>query len=150
ETEYSIDKRYLRKDGTIIWTTINSAPIRNESGQIVSLITVIQGISDRMASAEDLQHSLSLLHAALESTADGILVVDISGRIARYNQVFLRLWHIPDQVIAHKDDEMTLKYVLDQIKHPRQFLEKVRELYASPEAESYDVVQLKDGRVFER
>lgn len=97
-----------------------------------------------------LGESLSLLEATLQSTADGILVVDGEGRIVSANDEFARMWRIPREVMKTGDDDVVLRYVLDQLADPEAFLAKVRELYEDPEAESYDVLEFRDGRVFER
>ena len=104
----------------------------------------------RRPAKDQLETSLSILRAILESTADGLLVVDGRGRIVDYNRKFVELWRLPDEVIATGDDELALAAVLDQLKAPQAFLDKVHALYGEPEAESFDVLQFKDGRIFER
>jgi two-component system cell cycle sensor histidine kinase/response regulator CckA len=101
-------------------------------------------------SEQSLKLSLSLLKAAFESTADGILVVNENSVIVDYNDRFVNLWRIPEAVLASHDDQKTLAFVLDQLKDPEHFIAKVRELYATPEATSYDLLEFKDGRIFER
>jgi PAS domain S-box-containing protein len=92
----------------------------------------------------------SLLAAALESTADGILVVDLEGRVVSTNRRFVEMWGIPDEVMATGDDELALSFVLDKLVDPDGFLAKVRDLYADPDAESFDEVVFANGRVVER
>jgi diguanylate cyclase (GGDEF)-like protein/PAS domain S-box-containing protein len=96
-----------------------------------------------------LRGSEELLKSTIESTADGILVVDSNGRVAFANRRFAEMWDIPDDLIAARDDAALIEFVLSQIVDPEQWLAKVRELYAS-EAESLDSIAFIDGREFER
>ncbi|MGO9911530.1 MAG: diguanylate cyclase domain-containing protein [Acidimicrobiales bacterium] len=98
----------------------------------------------------ELRKTLSLLTATLNSTADGILVVDDSGAITSFNQRFVEMWHLPDSIIDTLDSATGLAYVTDQLVRPDEFLAKVGEVYAHPEAESHDILEFKDNRVFER
>jgi diguanylate cyclase (GGDEF)-like protein/PAS domain S-box-containing protein len=107
-------------------------------------------LAARERSERQLEVSLSLLEATLESTADGILVVDESGAIVGVNGKFQEMWRIPDEVVARRNDEEALAHASGQLADPDQFMRKVRQLYDRPEAESYDVLHFKDGRVFER
>jgi PAS domain S-box-containing protein len=92
----------------------------------------------------------SLLLATLEATADGILVVDRAGKIVRFNKRFASMWRLPEAVLESRDDERAITHVVRQLKNPEAFLSKVRELYADPHAESFDLLHFLDGRMFER
>jgi signal transduction histidine kinase len=99
---------------------------------------------------DELKEAFSLLEATLESTADGILVVNADGKITRLNQQFVRMWRIPPEIVRSGDDSRALELVVDQLKEPEEFVRKVRELYADPSALSFDILLFKDGRTFER
>jgi two-component system sensor histidine kinase/response regulator len=90
------------------------------------------------------------LRASLESTADGILVVNSEGAIVTYNQKFVEMWSVPESLLRSNSDEAVLQFVAQQLKDPDTFLNKVRELYKDHEAKSEDVLEFKDDRVFER
>lgn len=97
-----------------------------------------------------LRQSLSMLQATLDSTADGILVVDLEGRIQAFNRKFAEMWRLPEPLFQSGFDEPLIAFVLDQVRDPESFLARIREVYSDPEIECRDVLEFKDGRVFER
>src|SRR5258708_585938 len=100
--------------------------------------------------APDLEQTMSLLAATLDSTADGILVVNSDGRVTTCNRTFAELWRIPAALLATGDDERLIDHVADQVADPDGFRRKIRDLYAHPEVVTKDELAFKDGRVFER
>ena len=94
--------------------------------------------------------TVSILQATLESTADGILVVDLDGNVVSQNRRLSEMWRIAPTVIASKNDSELLEQVQEQLANPRQFVDKILELYSTPASDSFDVLAFKDGRMFER
>ncbi|WP_226377719.1 two-component system sensor histidine kinase NtrB [Citrifermentans bremense] len=92
----------------------------------------------------------SLLSATIESTMDGIMAVDANGDVVAYNRRFMEMWGLEDEDLTGGDSNDLLLSLLGEIKDPVLFFEKVSELYWQPESESYDVIELRDGRCFER
>jgi PAS domain S-box-containing protein len=147
------DKEYkiVRKiDGEERWVHGLGELEYDTKDQPVKMVGTISDITERKLAEEKFKSSFSLLEAALESTVDGILVVDHNGEIQKYNNKFLKLWRIPDSIVQELNDAVVLNFVLAQLKHPDQFLEKVKELYKDTMAESIDLLEFKDGRIFER
>jgi PAS domain S-box-containing protein len=107
-------------------------------------------ITARVLAEREVRETLSLLAATLESTADGILVVDISGRITSYNRRFAKLWRLDEAILSTRDDAVIIASILGQLVDPVRFAAKVAQLYESPDAEANDIVEFKDGRIFER
>jgi PAS domain S-box-containing protein len=111
---------------------------------------IYEDVTDRSKAEVEVHRTVSLLRSTLESTADGILVVDRDGKIVTYNEKFVSMWRIPDSIMESGDDNKALAFVLDQLISPEDFLSKVKELYSQPYAESFDTLEFKDGRIFER
>lgn len=146
------DKEYkiLRiKDGEVRWVHgLGELELDNRK-QPVRLKGTISDITEHKRAEEVLSEMEMELTAILESTADGILAVDQNGKIIKTNKRFAELWKIPKTLINLGDDEALLKFVLDQLLNPEQFLNKVHRLYNTSD-EDLDTLIFKDGRVFER
>jgi PAS domain S-box-containing protein len=133
----------------LIWVEGCSSPVREPDGGMLWHGFLLD-ITERKLSEAELQRTVSLLQSTFNSTADGLLVVNLTGGIVSFNERFVSLWRIPLEIIKSRDDGAALAHAVAQLKEPEIFLNKVRELYATPEADSSDMVEFKDGRVFER
>jgi len=147
---YHTEKRYFKNDGSIIWGSTTVSLIRNNSGEVHFFLAMVEDITSRKIAEAELEKSFSLQNATLESTADGILVVDTNGKIIQHNQKFAEMWKIPEEVLKLMKDEAALQFVLDQLKCPDDFIGKVKFLYSDPEAITSDLLEFNDGRFFER
>ncbi|SDH22485.1 EAL domain-containing protein [Propionivibrio dicarboxylicus] len=145
EVEFS----HLNANGERYDTHIRLVPEFDEKQNVVSVLIIGRDITQRKLSEMELQYSMALINAALESTVDGILIVR-DGKIVRWNQRFADLWQVPKHLLEPNDDKPLLAYVTAQMANPEVFLAKVEELYDHPEMTSFDSLHLADGRVFER
>ncbi|MBI3804670.1 MAG: EAL domain-containing protein [Nitrospirae bacterium] len=148
KTEQRIDRIVLRRDGTPRRVDSALSPIR-EHGLIVGAVLTLKDETDRRQAEEALKRTFSLLSATLESTADGILVVDREGKLVRFNQKFIQMWNLPGSFIAPQENEKALAHIVSQLKDPEGFLIDLRKRYAASETEHQGLLELKDGRVFE-
>ena len=149
-SEFNIEKKYVRKDGGEVWGSLSVKLIRHPDGSPNYFIGVVENIDRRKQAEAQMAKSLSLLHATLDSSNDAILVVDLNNTWVLHNQRFIDLWHITDEIIAANDDSAALSYVLDQLEDADTFLNKVQELYATPEASSFDILKFKNKQIIER
>ncbi|HEV8523549.1 MAG TPA: ATP-binding protein [Terriglobales bacterium] len=97
-----------------------------------------------------LAHSFSLLHATLESTADGILATQFASGVNCANTKFRGMWGIPPEMLERGDESELIAFMAPQTRHPEQFIARLNELVANPDDEYFDVIELQDGRTFER
>jgi PAS domain S-box-containing protein len=141
--------RFRHRDGAVRHVAIDAVNQVDTPG-VAGMVLHVRDVTETRRAEAERERSLSLLEATLESTADGILVVDREGRIARFNQKFAAMWGIPAEVLASGDDGKAIEHVLGQLVEPEVFLDRVRRLYAEPEGESFEVLRFRDGRVFER
>jgi PAS domain S-box-containing protein len=94
--------------------------------------------------------SLVLLYAALDATADGILVTDLTGAILHSNWRFAEMWRVAESTLTSRDAMAGISEAKAQLKDPDGFVARIQELLASPENDVQDVLEFADGRVFER
>ena len=143
--------RMKNKNGDYIWILSKSQVVAfDENNNGSRIIGTLRDLTERKKAEDQLKFSLSLLNASLESTADGILVVNCAGQIVRWNQKFVELWNVPVDLLITEIKDPVLAYVVKQMADPPAFLDKVTYLYEHPEKSSEDFLELADGRYFER
>lgn len=118
--------------------------------KITNLSSVKMSLEEEVSTrTEELEKLLALTKSTLESTADGILVVNLKGNVEYFNQQFLDMWNIPPDFIKEHNDEEIINFVVNQVKDPDTFVNKIKELY-NHDQESFDELHFKDGKIFER
>ncbi|EXI66495.1 MAG: Non-motile and phage-resistance protein [Candidatus Accumulibacter adjunctus] len=139
-----------KKNGELYWEALAISPVVDDRGTISHYIGVAPDITESKLAEEALHASFSLLDATLESTTNGILVVDRSGRATRWNRAFLDMCPAARVAAAGTDEAAIVAQALQPIAGSESGMERIAGPHADPAASSFDQIELADGRIFER
>ena len=147
---FVMEKRYLKKNGDIVWTRHSVSATHTDGGAIATLMVVAEDITEsKLAEAQNIWKT-AFFEAQVHSALDGILVVDTEGKTILQNQRLIDLWGIPSAFAPGVDSPQRLELVTSQVKNPEKFTEKVEWLYDHPNAISHDEIELIDGTFLDR
>jgi PAS domain S-box-containing protein len=114
--EYSIEKRYMRKDGAIIWVQINWTVIPEADGHPKHSVANIQDITERKRAEEAMRAKEAQLRAILDHSAAVIFVKDLEGRYLRVNRQYEVLHGITEAELKGKTDyDLYAKEIADAV-----------------------------------
>ena len=101
--------------------------------------------------AQELEKSLSITRATLESTADAILIIDKKGKITDFNHKFLEISEVPPEVIESGEENAGLGYLLGLLKDPQDLINQMQYLMMHPDKDGdMGEVHFKNGKIVER
>src|SRR6185437_6786721 len=85
-------------DGSKLWTTVTTSPVTDEDGSVVSILAVIEDVTERKRAEREREKALKALQASearhgrlVESNIIGIITADLSGEVLEANDAFLRM-----------------------------------------------------------
>ena len=141
--------RIRRRDGSVVWVYGQAVRQEDPSGKPTGFIGTITDVSEITRVQGDLERSVSMLRATMDASNDAILVTDTNGHMQGYNQRLLDLFRISREVLALPPAER-LARLADNVRDPETFLARDRAINALPEEDSHDIIEMLDGRLFER
>jgi PAS domain S-box-containing protein len=142
--------RLRHKGGHYVWIRDRGFFLPDETGQASRQLGLLEDITEKMRTLEELRYRNTLLATQQETSPDGILVVDAGGRILSWNRRFTELWGIPNEIMKLQRDEGALRSVANMVSDPESFRQRIAYLYAHPDCTGRDEINLVDGRVFDR
>jgi len=107
-------------------------------------------ITERKRVESELNWRTAFFETLINTSTDGVIVVDSQGRKILQNRQAVALWKIPEEIANDPDDRRQVHFVMNRTVDSVMFVEKVRYLYAHPEETSQDEIVLKDGTILER
>ena len=98
----------------------------------------------------ELALSLSMMQATLDSTTDSIVVTDMNGNVRNFNEKYAQMMGVTREELKKADvNKLRIKFS-QRFKDPEGFVERVMEIYRTAPAKTFEVLEWKDGTIFER
>src|ERR1043165_889952 len=85
--EYVVEKRMLAKSGNLIWVKANMSAVKSETGDLESVMIIVQDISERKKTEEQLRKTNANLRFVLDNSDTGFILLDTQLRIVTINQL---------------------------------------------------------------
>ncbi|MBD2059576.1 PAS domain S-box protein [Oculatella sp. FACHB-28] len=139
--------RNYTKSGEVVHCEWYNSALLDEDGKLISILSLVLDVTEQKQLEKARQRSLSLLETTLESTADGILVLDPVGKIMHINCQFIEQWGVPEAVIAAQDGKALVQFQQKQLKKPDALTLGAEAGHS--DKEGYELLEFKDGRVLE-
>jgi len=123
--------------------------VKERTHELSEINEILQEEIQQRTRAEKVNvETLSILDAIIESSKDGILVIDAAGSITKWNNQFITIWNIPESIEVQEKISL-FDYISGYVKNPEPFINKLQGVYTSLSMEDADVIELNDGRIFE-
>ncbi|MBC7484130.1 MAG: EAL domain-containing protein [Rhizobacter sp.] len=136
-------------DGAVVPVLRRVSRVEGEDGTAMYVVA-LHDRSEQVRTQRALESAAADLRATLESTQDGILVTDLSGRIRNVNRRFAHLWGVPEELLARHDDDAVLEWMRRSVADPGGYMRRLAVIDDATMLQTTDTLTLHSGKVFER
>ncbi len=113
-------------------------------------LVVVHDRSAAQREADEREQLLSELQATLESTADGILVTDLAGRIRAFNRRFAQIWGLPENLLTERQDDAVWDWMRRSVVDPEAYTRRLAQISEATLLQASERISLHSGQVLER
>ena len=137
-----------RADGSTVHALRRVSPLPGPYGTMY--LVVLQDQSAQRRNEEERETLVAELRATLESTADGILAIDLAGRIRAFNRRFAQIWGLPEDVLHAGDDAAVFAWMQGSVVDPGAYQRRLADMQDAALMQTSDRLVLLSGQVLER
>jgi PAS domain S-box-containing protein len=117
------DRRYLHRDGSVVWVHVRAEVIRDEAGDPLYAVSHLQDITDRKRAEEQLLDSERRLRSVIDHTP---AMVWVKGRDFRYqlvNSQFERVFGVPSEwIVGRRDEDILPACAIERVRAEDQLV----------------------------
>lgn len=147
--EHSIEYRLNTKHKGVRWIRENRAILTDTENQPVAIISTARDVTEQKDFEASLHLQKTLLESQTEASMDGILAIDIEGKIISHNRRFIEMWELSESDVKGKNSRDVIYAIIHKLKCQDVFLEEAKMLAENPDEFKNHLIKLQDGRFFE-
>ena len=138
-------------DGSTVHVTRSIRALHDGCGTVPRHYAVVASDRSAWRRAEDEREQVvAELQATLESTADGILVTDLVGRIRAFNRRFAQAWGIPEDLLKSRQDAAVHDWMRRSVAEPEAYQRRLQAIQEATLLSATERLTLHSGQVLER
>jgi diguanylate cyclase (GGDEF)-like protein/PAS domain S-box-containing protein len=138
-------------DGTLLHVERWIRPLADARGTGCGhLLVTLRDRSAEQQATEEHDAAVAELRATLESTADGILVTDLAGRIRSFNRRFAQIWGIPETLLEGRNDGQVHDWMRRSVTDGDAYQRRLSSIQDAALLSSTEQIRLHSGQVLER
>jgi len=146
--EYVLPLRH--RDGSVRSIQSRGRASLDAAGRAVRVTGTHTDITERLQAEQRLNETLALLNTTLAATDEGIIVVSTQDHLDLWNQRFLSLWGIDEALLQCQDIVAIRQQMATRTLDPLTYTASLTALYLQPQASTFDLLKMADGRVLRR
>ncbi|MBL8350576.1 MAG: EAL domain-containing protein [Burkholderiaceae bacterium] len=113
-------------------------------------LVLLHDRSEAQRESDERELLISELQATLESTADGILVTDLAGRIRAFNRRFAQIWGLPESLLTERQDDAVYDWMRRSVVDPEAYTRRLAAIHEATLLQDSERLTLHSGQVVER
>jgi diguanylate cyclase (GGDEF)-like protein/PAS domain S-box-containing protein len=121
-----------------------------QAGGATYYTVMLSDLTERQLAEDRHEQAIADLQATLESTADGILVTDLGGRIRAFNRRFAEIWAIPADLLQQRQDDAVHEWLRRSVQDEEAYARRLQAICNATLVSSDDQLALHSGQVVER
>ena len=130
--------------------TANAAADADAATDPPPFLVVVHDRSEAQREQDERELLVSELQATLESTADGILVTDLAGRIRAFNRRFAAIWGLPESLLTERQDDAVYDWMRRSVVDPEAYTRRLGAINEATLLQATERLTLHSGQVLER